>query len=68
MVRAASFLRMSDPLAVVEAQLGSVNSWPSKVLRYIFLAEPNARVMEKLAAFMYGNNVRVSDAVTCSNA
>ena len=32
LVRAASM----DPLAVVEAQLGSVDSWPSYVLRYMF--------------------------------
>jgi len=30
--------------------------------------EPNSRVMKKLAAFMYGNNVRLSDAVDCYKA
>ena len=57
---------MSEPLDVVEAQLGSVDSWPSYVLRYMFLFEPNSRVT-KLAAFMYGN-ARGSDAVACYNA
>ena len=65
--RAASFLRM-DPLAVVETQLGSVDSWPSYVLRYMFFLEPNSRVMKKVAAFLYRNNVRGSDAVACYNA
>ena len=38
LVRAASM----DPLAVVEAQLGSVESWPSYVLRFMFMLEPNS--------------------------
>ena len=41
-----------DPLAVVEAQLGSVDIWPSYVLRYMSLLEPNAHVMKKVAAFI----------------
>ena len=57
-----------DPLAVVEAQQGSVDSWPSYVLILKFLLEPNSHVMKKVAAFMYGNNVRGNDAVACFNA
>ena len=64
MVRAAS----TDPLAVVEAQLGSVDSWPPYVLRLMFMLEPNSRIMKKVVAFIYGNNVRLSDAVACYNA
>ena len=41
-----------DPLAVVEAQLGSVDSWSSYVLRLMFMFEPNSRAMKKVAAFM----------------
>ena len=44
-----------DPLAVVEAQLGSVDSWPLHVFRYMFLLETNLRIMKRAAAFMYGN-------------
>ena len=33
----------------------------------MFKLEPNSRVMKKVAAFMYGNNVRLSDAVACYN-
>ena len=33
----------------------------------MFLWEPNSRVM-KVAAFMYGNSLRLSDAVACYNA
>ena len=56
-----------NPLAVLEAQLGIVDIWPTYVLGYMFLLEPNSHVM-KVAAFMYGNNVRLSDAVACYNA
>jgi hypothetical protein len=52
----------------VEAQLGIVDIWPSYVLRNMFLLEPNSHVMKKVAAFMYENSVRVSDAVACYNA
>ena len=62
-VRAASMER----LAVVEAQLGSVDRWPPYVLILMFLLEPNSRVMKKVAAFMYGDNVRQNDAVACYN-
>jgi len=57
-----------DPLGVIEAQLGSVDSWPPYVLRLMFMLEPNPRVMKKVAAFMYGNNVRLSDAMACYKA
>jgi hypothetical protein len=33
----------------------------------MFLLEPNSHVMKKVAAFMYGNKVRLSDAVGCYN-
>ena len=57
-----------DKLAVVEAQLGIVDIWPSYVLRDMFLWEPNSRVTKKVAAFMYGNSVRLCEAVACYNA
>ena len=34
----------------------------------MFLLKPNSHVMKKVAVFMYGNNVRLSDAVACYNA
>jgi len=51
LVPAESF-SMMDPLAVVEAQLGSADSWPSYELRYMLLLEPNSLVMKKVAGFM----------------
>jgi hypothetical protein len=56
-----------DPFAVVEAQLSTVDISQQYVLRIRFMLEPNSRVMKKVAAFMYGNNVRMSDAVACYN-
>jgi len=56
-----------DPLAVMEAQLVIVDIWPSYVLRDMFLWERNSRVMKKVAAFMYGKSIRLSDAVACYN-
>ena len=32
------------------------------------MLEPDTRVMKKEAAFMYGNNIRLSDSVACYNA
>jgi acyl-CoA hydrolase len=32
------------------------------------MLEPNSRVTKKVAVFMYGNNVRLSDAVACYKA
>jgi hypothetical protein len=57
-----------DTLAVVEAQLVTVDIWPSYVLRDMFLWDPNSRIMKKVAAFIYGNSVILSDAVACYNA
>ena len=57
-----------DPLAVVESYVGEVEKWPSQVLTDMFLEEPKARVMWRVAAFMYGNYVTVSDAVLCYNS
>ena len=57
-----------DPFAVVEAQLSTVDISQQYVLRIRFMLEPNSRVMKKVAAFMYGNNVRLSEDVACYNA
>ena len=34
----------------------------------MFILEPKSSVMKSEAAIMYGNNVRLSDAVPCYNA
>ena len=57
-----------DPLAVVEAQLGSVDSWPEYELTRMFILKPNPLLVKHVATFMYGNNVRLSDVVACYDA
>ena len=57
-----------DPLAVVESYVGEVERWSSQVLTDIFLEESKARVIRRVAGFMYGNYVTVSDAVLCYNS
>ena len=51
-----------DPLAVVEEKLGSVDRWPSSVLTDMVHEEPKVRIRRRVAAFLYGNGVRVRDA------
>ena len=63
----SSFLRMTDPLSIVEAQLGSVESWQSEVLINMYMEGPRARLRKRVATFMYGNCVRVGEAVACYN-
>jgi len=56
-----------DPLAVVE-ELGSVDSWPSRVIMDMFYEEPKVRVSRRVATFMYGKAVSVSDAANLYKA
>ena len=56
------------PLAVVEKELGSIESWPSGVIMDMFDCGPTARVSRRVAAHMYGNGVNVSDVVKCYRA
>ena len=51
-----------DPLAAVEEKLGSVDSWPSSVLTDMFYEEPKVSVSRRVAAYLYGNGISVSDA------
>ena len=52
-VRRHWFLAASmDPLAVVEAQLGSVDSWPVYELTRMFILKPYPRLVKHVAAFV----------------
>ena len=53
-----------DPLKTVEDILGDVESWPTYII-YMFLVEPNTISIKKVAAFMYGNAVPVTNAINC---
>ena len=41
-----------DPLAVVEAQLGSIDSWPSYVLRHIYAEAQFTRKKEGSSVYV----------------
>ena len=60
--RRSSWLLAMDPLAVVEEKLGSVDGWHSSVIMDMFCEKPKVRVSRRVAEFMYGNGVSVSDA------
>jgi ABC-type sulfate transport system permease subunit len=49
-----------DPLAVVEGELGSVDTWPSSLLTDMFCKEPI--VSRKVASFLHGNGINAKDA------
>jgi len=51
-----------DSRAVVEEQLGSVDSWPTTAITDIFYEQPKVSVSRRVAAFMYGNGVSASEA------
>jgi len=51
------------PLALVEEQLGSIESWPSRVIMDMFDCEPTVLVSRRVAEFLYANGVNESDAV-----
>ena len=42
-----------DPQAVVEEQLGSIETWPTRVVTELFTREPTVIVRRRVAEFMY---------------
>jgi hypothetical protein len=44
-----------DPLSEVEERVGAVETWPSYIIRHMFMDEPNARTVKNLAGLLYGN-------------
>jgi len=51
-----------DSLAVVEEELGTVDTWPSSVLTDMFCKEPAVSVSRRVAAFLHGNGISAKDA------
>ena len=49
-----------NPLLVVERVLGDVDTWPSHKIGFLFLELPTRRIIKRLAAFFYGNDIRPS--------
>jgi hypothetical protein len=44
-------------LAVFESRLGSIDTWPSYILRFLFVDTPNCAVVRRVAGFFYGNGI-----------
>ena len=51
-----------DPLAVVEEELCSVDTWSSSVLIDMFCKEPTVSVSKRVAAFLHGKGISAKDA------
>jgi hypothetical protein len=50
-------------LAEFESRLGSVDIWPSYILRFLFVDPPNSATVWRVAGFFYGNGIECSLAV-----
>jgi hypothetical protein len=50
-------------LAVFESRLGSIDIWPSYILRFLFVDPPNSATVRRVAGFFYGNGIECSLAV-----
>jgi hypothetical protein len=46
----------------VERRLGPINTWPTYIIRFLFIDIPTPIIVKKLTAFMVGNGVDVSVA------
>ena len=44
-------------LLAVEDHVGSIDTWPSSIIQYLFVDTPTPRVVEELIAFFIGNCV-----------
>ena len=57
-----------DPLAVVEEQLCSIGTWSTSVITDLFTREPAVSVTRRVAAFLYGIGIKLSEAVNLYKA
>jgi hypothetical protein len=51
-----------SPLDRVEQRLGPINTWPTYIIRFLFVDNPTPIIMKKLTAFMVGNGADVNIA------
>ena len=54
-----------DPLSAVEQYLGAVETWPTVILRYLFIEEPTERSILEVTKHFFSNGVPVDDAALC---
>ena len=50
-------------LGFLEPTLGSLNSWPQDILRYLFLVTPTPYTTLELATFFFGNRIPLITAL-----
>ena len=55
-------------LLQVEQHLGQIDTWPTYIIRYLFIDVPKPSIVRKLTAFFYGNDIPVSIASQLYNA
>jgi len=55
-------------LQQVEQHLGQIDTWPTYNIRYLFIDVPKPRIVRKLTAFFYGNDIPESIASQLYNA
>ena len=44
-------------IRAVESIIGSIESWPTHILEYLFCEIPDLDALESLIAFFYGNGI-----------
>ena len=52
-----------NPLLVVEHRLDTIETWPSYIIRFLFLNCPTRKIITTLTAFFYGNGISLSLAI-----
>jgi len=63
MAGAEDILGGVNPVKTVEDIVGGVEEWPTYILLHLIVDDPDGRVMQNVAAFLYGNDVSVEKAV-----
>ena len=52
-----------NPLHVAEHRVGTIATWPSYIIHYLFLNCPRPFIIKKVTAFFYGNGIALSLAI-----
>jgi hypothetical protein len=56
-------MEIVNPLLLVEHRLGTIETWLSYIIRYLFLNCPRPQIIKKINAFFYGNGFTLSLAI-----
>ena len=56
-------METANPLIEAEHRLDSIETWPSYIIRYLFINCPRPLIIKKLTAFFYGNGITLSLAI-----